>query len=285
MATSRHDRGSGWRRARRVVDKVVRAGSEDNVPMMAAAISYYLLLTIAPLAIVMSLAVAGLRGIADPSAAAEAPIARTLLDSSGGGSTLTLVATLGVVLFGAAGVFGQFVLAVTRIWKEPERRGPLYSFARRHGLAFLLLAVLALGLLVSLVLGAVLSAIVSEAMALAASLGIALPSLDLVVGGRLVVDFIASGVLFTTAFTLIPSSRPRVRDVVPGAAVTAFAYALGQVGLGVYLANSSRVALYGALGGLVALLLWAYYSSMIALYGAELTRALVLGTEEADPPA
>jgi len=285
MATSRHDRGSGWRRARRVVDEVVRAGSEDNVPMMAAAISYYLLLTIAPLAIVMSLTVAGLRSIADPSAGPAAPIARTLLDPSGGGSTLTLVATVGVVLFGAAGVFGQFVLAVTRIWKEPERRGPLYSFARRHGLAFLLLAVLALGLLVSLVLGAVLSAIVSEVMALAASLGIVLPPLDLVVGGRLVVDFVASGVLFTTAFTVIPGRRLRVRDVVPGAAVTAFAYALGQVGLGVFLANSSRVALYGALGGLVAILLWAYYSSLIALYGAELTRVLVLGTEEADSAA
>jgi len=281
MTTRRRDWGSGWRNARLVVEHVLASASEDNVPMMAAAISYYLLLTIAPLAIVMSMAVASLRDVVASANGAASPLARALMGTSGSGSTVTVLVSIGVVLFGASGVFSQYVLAVTRIWKEPARRGPMYSFARRHGLAFLLLTVLALGLLVSLVVGAVLSAIVAEVIAFAAGLGVPLPAVDVVVGGRLLVDFIASGVLFLTAFTLIPTRKVRIRDALPSAAVTAFAYALGQVGLGVYLANSSRVALYGALGGLVAVLLWAFYSSMIALYGAELSRVLVLSKERA----
>ncbi len=55
MGERRFDLGAIWREARRVVEEVARAGSEDNVPMMAAAISYYLLVAIAPLALVVSL--------------------------------------------------------------------------------------------------------------------------------------------------------------------------------------------------------------------------------------
>jgi len=93
--------------------------------------------------------------------------------------------------------------------------------------------------------------------------------------------FLSSFLLFLAAFTMIPTRKPRVRDVVPGAAMTAFAYSLGQIALGVYLANSSKVALVGGAGSTIAILLWVYYSSMIALYGAELTRVLVLSREKA----
>jgi membrane protein len=195
-----------------------------------------------------------------------------------------VLVTLAIVLFGASGVFSQFVLAVSRIWKEPPVRGPIYSFARRHGLAFLLLGVLAVGLLASAVAGAVLSMVVSEIMALATELGVELPPLDAIINGRVVVDFIASFVLFLAAFTMIPARKPRVRDVAPGAAMTALAYSLGQIALGLYLANSNRVALVGGAGSTIAILLWVYYSAMIALYGAELTRVLVVSGKNGQEP-
>ena len=116
-------------------------------------------------------------------------------------------------------------------------------------------------------------------MELAAELGVALPPLDSLVSGRLLADFVASFLLFLTAFAMIPSRKIRLRHIAPGAAATAIAYAVGQAGLGIYLASSSRVELYGSLGGIVAVLLWAFYTSMIALYGAELTRVLVLDRE------
>ncbi len=276
MSEQRLHLADGWRKVRRVVEDVINAAAEDNVPMMAAAISYYLLLTIAPLLVALSLAAASLSRALDPEASAEAS---SILGVSAGATTVSVIVTAGIVLFGASGVFSQFVLAVTRIWKEPPRRGPMYAFARRHLLAFLLLGVLGLGLVASLIVGAVLSAVLAQAMELATELGIALPPLDSLVSGRLLADFVASFLLFLTAFAMIPSRKIKLRYIAPGAAATAVAYAVGQAALGVYLASSSRVELYGSLGGIVAVLLWAFYTSMIALYGAELTRVLVLDRE------
>ena len=135
MGKRRFDLRAIWREARRVVEEVARAGSDDNVPMMAAAISYYLLVTIAPLALIVSIVAgtvtqtAATTGTAGPEA-----LRQSLAAVSREGSTAVVLVTLAIVLFGAAGVFSQFVLAVTRIWKEPPVRGPIYSFARRHGL-------------------------------------------------------------------------------------------------------------------------------------------------------
>ncbi len=285
MGERRFDLRAIWREARRVVEEVARAGSDDNVPMMAAAISYYLLVAIAPLALLVSL-VAGTaaKTAATTGTAGPEALRQSLAAVSSEGSTAVVVVVLAIVLFGAAGVFSQFVLAVTRIWKEPPVRGPIYSFARRHGLAFLLLGVLAVGLLASAVAGAALSMIVREVMALATELGIELPPLDAIISGRVVVDFLASFLLFLAAFTMIPARKPRIRDVAPGAAMTALAYSLGQIALGLYLANSNRVALLGGAGSTIAVLLWVYYSSMIALYGAELTRVLVLSGKNVQEP-
>jgi membrane protein len=42
--------------------------------------------------------------------------------------------------------------------------------------------------------------------------------------------------------------------------------------LGLYLANKDLGSTYGAAGSLVFVLVWIYYSSMILLFGAELTQ-------------
>jgi membrane protein len=54
---------------------------------------------------------------------------------------------------------------------------------------------------------------------------------------------------------------------------------LGQIGLGLYLGNSSTAAEYGAAGSFVVLILWLYYSTVILFYGAEWAqvRARLLG--------
>jgi len=279
MTTTRRGARERLSHVRRLVSETAAAGAEDNVPMMAAAVSYYLLLTIAPLALFVSAVVRGVARVTVPGSEGAATLLDSLARAYAGGSWVSVTVTLAVLVFGASGVFSQFVLAVSRMWKEPPRRGPVYSFVRRHGIAFVLLGVLALGLLVSLAAGAILSALVGEIVRLAAELGVGVPALDAVMTGRVVVDFLASFLLFLTAFTLVPAHSVRIRDAMPGAAVTAAAYALGQIALGVYLANSNRVALYGGLGALIAVLLWAYYSAMIALYGAELSRSIVLERE------
>ena len=51
---------------------------------------------------------------------------------------------------------------------------------------------------------------------------------------------------------------------------------LGKFVIGVYLGNSDVVSGYGAVGSLIALLLWIYYSAQIFFLGAEFTRQFAL---------
>jgi membrane protein len=251
---------------------------------MAAAISYYLLIAIVPLAAILT---AVTKGFAQVTASSPQPMAENLsaaikpaLAAMGfGGGIFSIVVTIVIVLFGASSLFSQFVLAITRIWNEPAKRGAMYDFGRRHALGFLLLGVLAIALFASLFVG---SAVAGAAQQLAdIAVGAGLPPLpfDTLLSARISTDFIASFVLFVVAFSLVPARKLLARQVAPGAAVTAAAYAVGQIGLTYYLTTTSRVALAGVMGSILALLLWVYYSAMIALYGAQLTRELVLRSE------
>ena len=58
-----------------------------------------------------------------------------------------------------------------------------------------------------------------------------------------------------------------------GAIVTALLFEAGNLLIGMYLRSSAITSTYGAAGGLIALLLWIYYSAQIFLFGAEFTKA------------
>jgi membrane protein len=87
-----------------------------------------------------------------------------------------------------------------------------------------------------------------------------------------VVSLLATWVLFTLIFKVIPDVKIAWRDVLLGAALTAALFAVGRWLLGLYLANASTTSAYGAAGSLVLLLIWVYYSAQILFLGAEFTQ-------------
>jgi membrane protein len=54
--------------------------------------------------------------------------------------------------------------------------------------------------------------------------------------------------------------------------MTALFFVIGKWALGLYLGSGTAASAYGAASSLVTLLLWAYYSSQILLFGAEFTQ-------------
>lgn len=80
--------------------------------------------------------------------------------------------------------------------------------------------------------------------------------------------------LFWTAYTVLsPGARLRGRALLPGALVAAAGWTALKVGGSAYVSAQvdSANALYGAVGGVVALLLLLYLGGRLYLYGAELT--------------
>jgi membrane protein len=79
---------------------------------------------------------------------------------------------------------------------------------------------------------------------------------------------------FAALYRFVPDRVPPWRGALAGGAITAVLFEAGKWLLGSYLGNTTSDDAYGAASALVLLLLWVYYSSLIVLVGAFLTRLL-----------
>ena len=261
--------------------EVLAEWQRDRALMLGAALAYYTLFALAPL-LVLVIAVAGLalgraaaqgeivaqiEGLMGPDGAKmiEGMIVRASRPASGVVATLV---SLGTMLLGASGVFGQLQTALDQIFEAEShsRRGRGVRAAVRQRLAYFGM-ILGIGflLLVSLVLSAALAAVHDL---LAAHLPIAsrvLPPLNF--GLSLAV---VSG-LFALIYKLLPDVELAWRDVWLGSACTAVLFTVGKSLIGIYLGRAGATSVYGAAGSLVLVLLWIYYSAQILLLGAEFT--------------
>ncbi len=259
----------------------VRRWNAHNASRLAASLTCYALLSIAPL-VVLCVALAGLafgeqaaRGeiareigrVVGPEAgrAVQAIVVNARQPTSG---LVGTVSGLAVLLFGASGVFGELQSALNAIWGVETKPGVGLRAAVVHRLfSFAMVIAVAFLLLVSLVVSAGLAAT-------GKFFEHYLPG-----GGTLwqIVNFAVAlaitGLLFALIFKVVPEADIEWRDVAPGAFVTAILFSGGKLALGVYIGRSSFTSSYGAAGSLVALVLWVYYSSQIVFLGAEFTRA------------
>jgi membrane protein len=89
------------------------------------------------------------------------------------------------------------------------------------------------------------------------------------------VSLVVVTLLFATIFRVLPDVVLRWRDVWLGALVTALLFAFGRALIALYLSTTATASTYGAAGSLVLLLMWVNYSSLILLFGAAFTRAMV----------
>jgi membrane protein len=92
-----------------------------------------------------------------------------------------------------------------------------------------------------------------------------------------ITNLVSSLVVFTILFALVYRALPDTQipwtDLWLGAAITAVLFTAGKSMIGLYLGTSGVTSAYGAAGSFVLILLWVYYSAVIFLFGAEITRA------------
>jgi membrane protein len=92
---------------------------------------------------------------------------------------------------------------------------------------------------------------------------------------------VASGVLVIALVLLhlyLPAGRRRIRQILPGVAVTIFLWLAGGAGFGMYLAqyaNRAYVTTYAGLASAMIALVFLYVSAAIFIYGGELNAAIL----------
>jgi len=253
---------------------------EDEALQLGAALAYYTLFSIAPMLLVV-ISVAGfvfgreaVQGQLDNQiqglvGAQGADAIQTMVANAGqhkeGGIWATVIAFV-TILFGATGVFTQLQTSLNHIWDVKPKPQGIKGLLRARAAAFGMLLGIGFLLLVSLVVSAGLTAAGNYMVGL-------LPGAEMVLQAlNFLISFGVITVLFAMIFRFLPDVKIAWRDVWFGAAVTALLFTIGKFLIGLYLGNSSVASVYGAAGSLVIVLLWAYYSSQILFFGAELTQ-------------
>jgi len=197
-------------------------------PRLAASLSLYSLLSLAPL-VILAIALASL--VFGESAAQQALVdeVRDLMGGEGARTVQTVIehckephagtiaSVIGIIILlaGASSVFGELQSALNKIWDvQPAAESGLLSLMKSRLVSFALVLGFGFLLLVSLVVSAALEA----AMATVAP-RVSQPALLRVSG--MAVSFVVVCTLFAMMYKVMPDARTRWRDVWLGAAITA----------------------------------------------------------------
>lgn len=93
---------------------------------------------------------------------------------------------------------------------------------------------------------------------------------------RLPVAGLVMMVIWALLYAFLPNVRPRFQPVTPGSVVGVLLWLGASWGFGIYARHfGDYEATYGALGGVIVLLLWMWVSAMALLLGAEINRILM----------
>ena len=266
-----------WRAFKQAVGKFIDHGDLSR----GAAIAFYTVTSLAPLLLIV-IAIAGLvigqdaarsgvidqfKGLVGPEGAdlIKSIVARSSDPTSG---TAATVFGAFMVLVTASGIFGEMQAALNTTWEARPPDEPWMSLIRARATSLGLVAALGFVTMVSLAASAALSALGRE---LAMRTPVA--SVVLIVLNT-ALSLAVFAVLFAAIYKMLPDKPLRWRDVAIGALVTAALFTGGKSLIGWYLGEAAPGSTYGAAGALIVLLLWAYYSAQIFLFGAELTKAL-----------
>jgi len=261
-----------------IIWEALKGWSADDVPRLGASLAYYTLFSIAPM-LLIAITIAGfafgaeaVRGQitvqlqnligGDGARAVEALLEGAALQA---GSTLALIVG-GVVFVGAStGAFLELQHALNKIFQVKTDPGANFTTLIKHRLqSFGIVVSMGFLLMVSLAVSAALAAL-SEWMH-ADSAAFIWKAVDMLVSIGVIT------VLFAVIYRWLPDVRLHWRDVWTGALVTAVLFSTGKSLIGLYLGRTSIASSYGAVGSILVLLVWVYYSAQIILLGAEITR-------------
>jgi membrane protein len=280
-------RGTGWLAT---LKRTAVEFREDNLTDWAAALTYYGLLSFFP-ALLALVSLVGLFG--DPQTTTEkiTEIVTAIGPQSGadtfsgpiesitsnrGAAGFTLVIGLAAAFWSASAYIGAFMRASNIIYETPEGR-PFWKLRPLQ----LLVTVVMLLLIAIVALGLVLTGPVVEAVA--EPIGFSSTAIDIWNIAKWPVLAALFILLVAILYYASPNARLRgFRWMTPGSVVAIVVWVVASAGFALYVANfGSYDKTYGALGGMIVLLVWFWITNLAILFGhqlnAELERSLEIG--------
>jgi membrane protein len=280
-----------------VLKRTVREFREDNLPIWAAALTYYAVLSIFPGLLVL-VSVLGLFGesaieplIENMETIAPGPVgeilingAQSLTEAQGAAGILAIVGLLGA-LWSASGYVAAFMQASNAIYDVPEGRPIWKTLPVRLGVTIVVGVLLAVSALMVAFTGE-LADRVGEAL----NVGSVLLTAWGIIKWPILVILVSQ--MFAILYWASPNARQGgYRWISPGGLLAVVIWIAASAGFAFYVANfGSYNETYGALGGVIIFFVWLWISNIAVLLGAEFDaelhrgRAIAAGHPEHEEP-
>lgn len=247
---------------------------EIDVMTQAASLSFYALLSLAPLLVLLLWLTASLyppaqealvQQIGQLAGGSAAEVAQTIIrnatDQPGVGSLAGVWSTL-LLFIGATAVFAQLQNALNLIFRtDKQRLDGLMAWLQKRVFSFGVILALGFLLIVSMIATTALQVVFAR-----------LPSVLPAVG------YVTTLALYSLAFAFLyrylPDRTVDWRQAFLGGVITAVLFALGRYAIGVYIVTAAPGSAYGSMGTLVILLVWMYYASVVFFVGALITAVI-----------
>ena len=272
---------------RYVLRQTIGEFSRDQCTDLAAALTYYAVLSLFPaLVVVVSLlgvigqgqrtseTILQLIGDISPGAAADTlrqPIQQLVEAPSAG---LTLVIGIVGALWSASGYVGAFGRAMNRIYEVDEGRSFVKLRAQQLLLTFVTLIVIAAVALMLTVSGPV-----AEVIGGYIGMGETAVTVWNVARWPILLILVIFGVAML--YYLAPNvKQPKFHWISVGAAIAIVTWVIASLLFGFYVANfGSYNKTFGALAGVIVFLLWLWITNLALLFGAEVDAELERGRQ------
>jgi membrane protein len=264
-----------WRGWKQILKRSWAENKADNMPIIAGGVAFFGFLSIFP-ALIALISIYGL--VASPESVAKqvenlskqlpnsaadliGTQLKSIVNNSGSALSISLVISILAALWSASGGMGNLITAVNLAYDEVEARNfvklKLTSLALTLGAIVFVLITFGLVAVVPVVITALPLGIVGTILAQVATWVVLLG----VFAGALAV-----------LYRVAPDrDAPKFRWVSLGAVIVTLVWAAVSVGFAVYVNNfSSYDKTYGAIAGVIVLMLWLYLTCYLVLLGAEI---------------
>ena len=259
-----------------LIIRTVKELGDDDATHMAAGVAYYALFSLFPLL----LGIIAIIGMASESTSTRQRILEWTSESFPGAGdlisdnivasieasgSLGAISIIGLIWAGSA-IFGAITKAVNRAWDIEEDR----PFVKNK----IMQLTMAVGVAILFALALASASIAQASGRFGDTEAFLLGHADHVSGLVLfrLLSFIANLAIFLTLYKVIPNTKTHWRYIWPGALAAALLFEGGKYLFVFYLDNFATLsAVYGSIGSVIVLLLWAYVSAFILILGAELS--------------
>ncbi len=261
---------------------------EDNASLRAAALTFFIILPLPSLLLIVVAIFALFFGQAQAIgivvlqiSAVTGPVVAALFGqiltnaTSPFSSIWTSIVVVGFSLGAAIGTFAVLRDTMDLIWEVKMPKGlPLVQRIRSKIVPFALVS--ALGLIV-IAWTVIASGLFGAIRALIPNATLALITLTI---AQIFLSFVIATVLLAIIYKMIPETIVHWQDVTLASIVTGIAFTITNYVFGTYVQTFQVTTVIGAAGSLMILLLWIYILNLIVLFGAEVSKvyATTVGT-------